>query len=314
MKTMPNSTSEERLRWIKPILEKEISIKMMAKVSPFSERSLKYWLKNYRENDEAGLMPKSTRPKTQPNETPIRIKERVIELRKETNLCAQKLHFKLLKEDLKLPVRTIGKILKDEGLVKKYRTRKVKLKYIKVPLLPGGLVEIDIKEVPRRIDDKKYYQFTAIDCASRWRLLAIYESPSNTCAIQFLRKLITIAPFRIRAIKTDNGSCFTNRYTGYLKSTDPFNPRIHAFDQTCQNNGIIHYLIDPGKPAQNGKVERSHGIDQQHFYNKTRFISLEELKLKTKLWNMYYNDLEHIALNGKTPNEFLKEKVQNVLA
>jgi hypothetical protein len=29
---------------------------------------------------------------------------------------------------------------------------------------------------------------------------------------------------------------------------------------------------------------------------------------------MYYNDLEHIALEGKTPNEVLKEKVQNVLA
>jgi len=23
------------------------------------------------------------------------------------------------------------------------------------------------------------------------------------------------------------------------------------------------------------------------------------------LWNMYYNDLEHCGLNGKTPNEFL---------
>jgi len=44
MKTMPKSTKEEKFRWIKPILDKEISIKDMVKVCPFSERSLKYWL------------------------------------------------------------------------------------------------------------------------------------------------------------------------------------------------------------------------------------------------------------------------------
>jgi len=313
MKTMPNSTQEERLRWIKPILDRDISIKKMARISLFSKRSLKYWIKNFQLYGEASLVPKSTRPKTQPSETPIRIKERVVELRKETELGAQKLHFKLFKEGLNIPVRTIGKILRDEGLVRKYRTRKIKLKYVKVPLLPGELVEIDIKEVPTKIEGGKYYQFTAIDCASRWRYLAIYESPSNACSVLFLKNLIEVAPFRIRAIKTDNESCFTNRYTGYLKSADSINPRLHAFDLVCQSRGIIHYLIDPGKPAQNGRVERSHGVDQQHFYNKTTAKTLEELKLKTKLWNMYYNDLEHIALLGKTPNEYLKEKVQNVL-
>ena len=38
MKTIPNSTIEERCRWIKPILNKEIAIKQMVKICPFSER------------------------------------------------------------------------------------------------------------------------------------------------------------------------------------------------------------------------------------------------------------------------------------
>jgi len=42
MKTMPQSTSEEKYRWIKSILDKEIPIKNMVKVCPFSERTLKY--------------------------------------------------------------------------------------------------------------------------------------------------------------------------------------------------------------------------------------------------------------------------------
>jgi len=97
MKTMPKTTQEEKFRWIKPILDKEISIKNMAKVCPFSERSLKYWLKNHKEQGFNGLKNKSHRPKTQPNETPIRIKEHIIELRKDEKLCAQKLHWRLKK-------------------------------------------------------------------------------------------------------------------------------------------------------------------------------------------------------------------------
>lgn len=92
-----------------------------------------------------------------------------------------------------------------------------------------------------------------------------------------------------------------------IKSSDPFNPKLHGFDILCNTLGIEHYLIDPGKPAQNGKVERSHRSDQEKFYDNVSFVSLEELKYKLKLWNMYYNDLQHCALNGRTPNQILKE-------
>ncbi|MDD5750829.1 MAG: helix-turn-helix domain-containing protein, partial [Candidatus Pacebacteria bacterium] len=69
---MPKSTKEEKYRWIKPILDKEVSIKNMAKVSPFSERTLKYWLATFRKQGMEGLENKSRRPKTNSKETPIR--------------------------------------------------------------------------------------------------------------------------------------------------------------------------------------------------------------------------------------------------
>jgi len=306
MKTMPETITEERYRWIKPILGKEILIRDMAKVCPFSERTIKYWLASYRESGIRGLEPKSRRPKSNPKETPIRIKERAIELRKETKLGALKLKWKLEKENIRIHERTIGKFIKREGLTRKYRIRKIQYKYLKIPLQRGELAEIDIKYVPQMLENKQYYQFTAVDCASRWRYLKIYEDYSNHSAIDFLKELIEVAPFRIRAVKTDNGTYFTNRYVGYQKSTDPMNPRLHAFDLVCQRENIIHYLIDPGKPAQNGKVERSHRTDQEMFYDRNNFRNLEELKYKIKLWNMYYNDLEHCGLNGLTPNEALK--------
>ena len=303
---MPKTIKEERLRWIIPIYNKEMKLKEIAKVCPHSQRSLERWVSAYRKYGEAGLEPKSTRPRTNPKETPIRIKEKVIELRKETKRCALKLKWQLGKEGIIIHRNTIQKIIKKEGLVRKYRIRKLKYKYIKVPLGKGELVEIDVKYVPDFVKNKQYYQFTAIDCASRWRYLKIYNSYSNSDSIDFLQELTKIAPFRIRAIKTDNGSNFTNRYTGYLKSSDPINPRLHDLDILCQRPNIIHYLIDPGKPAQNGKVERSHRSDQETFYDRNTFKTLKELEAKIRIWNKEYNNLEHCGLNGKTPNEMLE--------
>lgn len=304
MKTMPKSTKEEKFRWIKPILDKEISIKNMSKVCPFSERSLKYWIVNYRRFGIEGLENKSRRPKSNPNETPIRIKEKIIELRKDKKQCALKIMWDLQDEGIDIHFQTIQKIIKIEGLTKKYRTRKKSIPHAIKQWQPGEMVEIDVKWVPGRINGDRFYQFTAIDCASRWRYLNAYPFCSNGSTIDFLKKLGSVASFKIKSIKTDNASIFTNRYEPHALSSDIL-PRLHDFDILCNNMNIRHYLIDPGKPAQNGKVERSHRTDQQKFYDEMKFKSFEELKYKLRLWNMFYNDTKHCSLGGKTPNQAL---------
>lgn len=139
---MPESIQEERLRWVLPVVNKEIKLKDMVRVCPHSRRTLIRWCQSFRQGGAAALIPTSTRPKTQPNETSIRVKEEVIALRKKTGLCAQKLHWRLAKQGLVVPVRTIGKILKDEGLVRQYRTKRIKYKYIKAQ--PYALASIAI--------------------------------------------------------------------------------------------------------------------------------------------------------------------------
>lgn len=306
MKTVPKSTKEEKYRWIKPILDREISIKDMAKVCPFSERSIKYWLANFRQYDFEGLENRSTRPKSNPRETPIRLKERIIELRKQKKQCALKLMWDLREEGINIHFQTIQKIIKAEGLTRKYRIRKAQCKYVRIPLKRGELVEIDVKFVPGRIEGQKRYQFTAIDCSARWRYLQAYSDASSFSAISFLKELMAVADFKILAVKTDNASCFTNRYTGYNKSSDPLNPRLHPLDLLCQAMKIPHYPIDPGKPQQNGTVERSHREDQEKFYEENEFESFEDLKYKLRLWNMEYNNTKHCGLNGLTPNQALR--------
>lgn len=191
--------------------------------------------------------------------------------------------------------------------MRKYRVKRVKYKYLKAALRPGELVEIDVKDVPGRIANKEYFQYTVIDCASRWRYMRIFEEESSFHSVEFLKDVITRFPYVIKAIKTDNHSTFTNRYVGTTKRPAMTIKTLHALDVFCAERGISHYLIDPGKPAQNGRVERSHGSDQRTLYNDTTFASVKDLRRRVRQWNTVYNNLEHCGLNGKTPNEFLVE-------
>jgi transposase InsO family protein len=217
-----------------------------------------------------------------------------------------KIGWQLKKEGLAVNARTIGKILKKEGLVRSYRLKRIKYKYIKAERQPGELMEIDVKYVPGRVAGLRYFQYTCIDTASRWRYLKIYDEQTTFHSIRFLAEVIELFPHKIRAVKTDNGAVFTNYYLGTNKRSDLTVKTLHALDIFCRENGIVHYLIDPGKPAQNGTVERSHREDQEKFYEQNIFKNFAELQRKLKQWNVYYNNLEHCGLNGRTPNEFLE--------
>lgn len=290
-----------------PIINKEVRLVDSAKACPYGKRSLERWVAAYRELGEDGLDPKSTEPKTYRVETPIWLKERIISIRKKTKKCALKIHWQLAKEDIVINARTIGKILKKEELVRKYRVKKIKYKYIRAERRPGELMEIDVKHVPGKVAGRRYFQYTAIDTAGRWRHMEIFDEETSHHSIKFLKIVMNRFPHVIKAVKTDNGSIFTNYYLGTNKRSDQTVKTLHALDRFCSEHGIIHYLIDPGKPAQNGTVERSHREDQEKFYEQNIFKNLKDLQKKLRKWNMYYNDLEHCGLNGKSPNEYLKE-------
>ena len=199
--------------------------------------------------------------------------------------------------------------MKQEGLTKKYKVRKIRYQYIRAERQPGELIEIDTKYVPGRVANKRYYQYTAIDAASRWRHMEIYGEQSGWHACLFLEEVRARFAHKIQAVKTDNGFIFTNRCTGTYRRLDRMPRGVHAFDRFCNKYNIIHCLIDPGKPAQNGTVERSHREDQEKFYERFSFVSLRDLRRKMTIWNNYYNNLEHCGLNGKTPNEFLADYI-----
>ena len=79
------------------------------------------------------------------------------------------------------------------------------------------------------------------------------------------------------------------------------------FEKRLKELKIEHNLIRPHMPTQNGKVERSHRKDQERFYYKRVFVSLEDLKEKGKRWLIEYNNFPMRPLKWLSPKEKLLE-------
>jgi transposase InsO family protein len=72
----------------------------------------------------------------------------------------------------------------------------------------------------------------------------------------------TSLPFRVEVIQTDNGAEFQSLF------------HYHLLDR-----GIGHDYIKPRTPRLNGKVERSHRIDAEEFYQLLDGVVIDDTKV-----------------------------------
>jgi len=161
-----------------------------------------------------------------------------------------------------------------------------------------GYLHIDIKYLPQMPDeDSRRYLFVAIDRATRWVFLAVYDNMTETSSVDFLKRVSAAAPMKIVKLLTDNGTQFTDRFTS--KGKQPTGQ--HSFDRACDGLGIEHRLSPPRHPQTNGMVERFNGRISE-LLKQTRFGSAEELEKTLLSYLVIYN--HHIpqrAINHQTP-------------
>ena len=187
-------------------------------------------------------------------------------------------------------------------------TSKYTPKHYETPTKLGKKWQIDVKYVPNECkarslpDDKRYYQYTCIDEATRERFLYWYEehTPANTA--DFIKRCIEYYGYKPEEIQTDNGTEFT-----YNKEQIKV---IHPMDEYCIKEGIYHHKIRPRTPRHNGKVERSHRNDNERFYSFLTFYSLKDLINQGKRYLKRSNNIPMQVLNYLTPIE-MRNKLLN---
>ena len=158
----------------------------------------------------------------------------------------------------------------------------------------GDLLQIDtVIKFDRSI---KCYIITAIDLYSRFTFAFAYMRLSSAIALDFMRKLETIAPFKVYAIKTDNGMEFLGDFDAYLVK-----------------KAIVHYFSYPRTPKSNAYIERFNRTIQEEFVDGhlDLFDDMNLFNDKMMDYLIYYNTVRpHKSLNYQTPMGFMVSEDQ----
>ena len=254
------------------------------------------WKQKFDNEGPEGLRRKKPISLHHPNKISNEIIEKVIELRTTYKLGAIRITWYLDRyHNIKISESSVTRILKRNGLNRLSKTSSRRSLHTKrySKKVPGHHVQVDVKfanlndSTGKRV---RRYQFTAIDDATRIRALKLYEKHTQTSAIDFIDYVVKKFPFRIHTIRTDRGHEFQAKFHWHV-----------------EDNGMRHVYIKPRSPQLNGKVERSHRIDQEEFYQLLSYTDDVDLNEKLNAWENFYNfNRPHGAFNGKTSYEILK--------
>lgn len=269
-----------------------------------SRQTFYKWLRRYEEQGREGLRDRSSRPHHSPNATSAEVVGKIMYLRQHYHFGPHKIAMYLKRyHDITITPSGVWGVLKRLGLNRlptsqRHKSHQKRWKRYEKPQ-PGHRVQVDVKFItPVGASGKKYYQFTAIDDCTRLRVLRIYPRCNQKTAIQFLDYLLARLPFRVEVIQTDNGGEFGTQF------------HYHVLDR-----GIRHVYIKPATPRLNGKVERSHRIDEEEFYRMLKGVVIDDTQLfndKLQEWEDFYNfNRPHGSLDGHTPYERLKQKTES---
>ena len=261
------------------------------------------WKRRYDAHGLDGLRDRSSRPHVSPGTTRTEVVGKIIYLRQHYHFGPAKIAMYLARyHDISISQSGVWRILKRLDLNRlpasqRHKRHDKRWQRYEKPL-PGHRVQIDVKFIaPLAGSRRKHYQFTAIDDCTRLRVLRIYPKLNQQTAIQFLDYVLERLPFRVEVIQTDNGGEFGSSF------------HWHVLDK-----GIGHDYIKPRTPRLNGKVERSHRIDAEEFYQLLDGVVIDDTKLfndKLREWENFYNyHRPHGGLGGQTPYERLKQRTQ----
>jgi transposase InsO family protein len=248
------------------VLEQGWSRAQAAVAAGVSERTCSKWITRYRAEGQAGLLDRSSAPKSVPHRTPDDVVEVIVLLRK-LRMTGAEIAFCLA-----MALSTVSAVLLGVGLGKLSRLEPPEPPNRYVRRHPGELIHVDVKKLGRiptgraghRVHGNRALQGSArkrdvagvdrrlvgweyvhvcVDDATRLAYVEVLDDERGPTAAGFLRRAVCFYAahgISVKRVMSDNGACY--------RST------IHAV--TCRALSLRHLRTRPYRPRTNGKAER----------------------------------------------------------
>jgi transposase InsO family protein len=250
-----------RLTMVRRVVELGWSLARAAEAAGVSERTCLKWVGRYRAEGDAGLLDRSSAPRSMPHRTSEDRLEAIAALRRLRMTGAE------IAMTLSMPLSTVSAVLLRIGLGKLSRLEPPEPPNRYQRARPGELVHVDVKKLgvitgvghrisgqrqsqnatrrARRRGAPKGWEFVhvCVDDATRLAYVEVLADEQGATAAAFLRRAVAFYRrhgITVERVMSDNGACY--------RST------IHAF--ACRLLGLKHLRTRPYRPRTNGKAER----------------------------------------------------------
>lgn len=267
------------------------SIRKTARHFGFTHGAVERWLKKYPIYAGRGqlVIPTlSSRPWHHPAQLSDEIRERILNLRKERNQCAEILHHRIRNEGMTTSLSSVKRVLKRCGISRFSKWKKWH-QYPPRPTAgkPGILVQIDSMHDGPAQDRLSAYAL--IDVFSRWAYAEVSKRINTHRSADFVSRARIIAPFAFSTLQSDHGAEFSKWFTN-----------------TIEHGGVSHRHSRVRTPTDNSYVERFIQTLQRECLNRIP-KTMRSWQKEIPEYLRYYNaERPHMALGMKTPQEWLQ--------
>lgn len=232
----------------------------------------------------------SSAPNHHPHQASDEVVERIIQLREMLKgRCAPVIHAHLISEGYKISVRTVGRVLKREGLIRRKKlSRFLKSIYPRPEAqLPGDLVQMDTIHVMRN-DGSRYYIYCLIDVFSRLSYAEYSTKLKQGISYRVVKNAQKYLKFNFKMIQTDHGPEFKDGFTFLLNKS---------------SIKLRHSRIR--KPNDNAHVERFNRTLQEECFDSLPPKEKTIEKVLKDYLEYYNKERLHLSLNLQSPIQFV---------
>ena len=296
-------TPNQRLRLARRVVEDGWSLGEAAEAAEVSERTARKWVDRYRVEGEAGLVDRSSSPRSQPSATPDDRIEAIAALRR-LRFSGQE-----IASCLGMALSTVQGILTRIGLGKLSRLEPPEPPNRYERRRAGELLHVDVKKLGRiqggaghrahgsrrRSPRGGGWEFVhvCVDDATRLAYVEVLADEQATTCVGFLRRALRFYAARgvqVERLMTDNGSAYRSK--------------LHAI--ACRALKIKHLRTRPYRPRTNGKAERFIRTLLGGWAYGAIYGSSAERAAALSGWLTFYNSRRpHGSLGHRTPMERL---------
>lgn len=238
------------------VVKEGIKPSKVAKMYGVNRSTIGKWVKKFPKghhnfHNDYYISTLSSAPNHHPKQTTDETVERIIQLRNKYKRCAPVIHAHLIKEGYTISVRTVGRVLKREGLIRKKKQSRFLRSIHPRPEagLPGDLVQMDTIHI-LRADGSRYYIYTLIDVFSRLAYAEYHTCLRQGLSYQVVKNAQKYFKFNFKMIQTDHGAEFKDGFTYLLQKS---------------SIKLRHSRIR--KPNDNAHIERFNRTIQEECFN-----------------------------------------------